>query len=59
MMDRVIGRKGCSFSAIIALKLFGNKRQKSLKNGVDIEDAFDELLKEELDEDDLDKPFKW
>ena len=53
MMDRVIGRKGCSFSALIALKLFGGKRKNSFKKDMDFEDALDDMLTEELEEDDL------
>ena len=58
MMDRVIGGKGCSFSALIALKLFGGKGRKAKKD-MDFDDALDEMLTEELEEDDLKNPFQW
>ena len=59
MMDRVIGGKGCSFSALIALKLFGGRRKKGFKKDMDFDDALDDLLTEELEEDDLKRPFQW
>jgi len=59
MMDRVIGGSGCSFSALIALKLFGDKKKGGMKKDMDFEDALDDMLTEELEEDDLEKPFQW
>eukprot|EP00090_Calanus_glacialis_P020436 TRINITY_DN31467_c0_g1_i2.p1 TRINITY_DN31467_c0_g1~~TRINITY_DN31467_c0_g1_i2.p1 ORF type:complete len:459 (-),score=134.20 TRINITY_DN31467_c0_g1_i2:170-1546(-) len=59
MMDRVIGGKGCSFSALIALKLFGNKKRGGMKKDMDFDDALDDMLTKELEEDDLEKPFRW
>eukprot|EP00090_Calanus_glacialis_P020439 TRINITY_DN31467_c0_g1_i6.p1 TRINITY_DN31467_c0_g1~~TRINITY_DN31467_c0_g1_i6.p1 ORF type:complete len:476 (-),score=139.47 TRINITY_DN31467_c0_g1_i6:170-1597(-) len=59
MMDRVIGGKGCSFSALIALKLFGNKKRGGMKKDMDFDDALDDMLTDELEEDELEKPFKW
>eukprot|EP00092_Neocalanus_flemingeri_P104101 GFUD01133287.1.p1 GENE.GFUD01133287.1~~GFUD01133287.1.p1 ORF type:complete len:529 (+),score=142.95 GFUD01133287.1:141-1589(+) len=59
MMDRVIGGKGCSFSAMIALKLFGDKKRSSLKKDMDFDDALDDMLTEELEEDDLKNTFQW
>ena len=38
MMDRVIGGKGCSFSAMIALKLFGNKKRVGMKKDMDFDE---------------------
>ena len=58
MMDRVIGRKGCSFSAMIALKLFGDKKRGGMKKDMDFDEALDDMLTKELEEDDLEKPFK-
>ena len=59
LMDRVIWGKGCSFSALIALKLFGGKGRKASKKDMDFDDALDEMLTEELEEDDLKNPFQW
>ena len=59
MMDRVIGGKGCSFSALIALKLFGNKKRSGMKKDMDFDNALDDMLTKELEEDDLEKPFRW
>ena len=59
MMDRVIGGSGCSFSALIALKLFGDKKRNSFKKDMDFDEALDDMLEEELEDDELEKPFKW
>jgi hypothetical protein len=59
MMDRVVGGKGCSFSALIALKLFGNKKRGGMKKDMDFDDALDDMLTDELEDADLEKPFKW
>ena len=59
MMDRIIRGNGCSFSALIALKIFGGKRRNNIRKSIDFEEALDDMLEEELEEDELDKPFKW
>ena len=59
MMDRVIGGSGCSFSALIALKLFGYKKRNFFKKDLDFEEALNDMLEEELEDDTLEKPFKW
>ena len=59
MMDRVIGGSGCSFSALIALKLFANGKRSSLKQDMDFEEALDEILENEVEDEELEKPFKW
>ena len=59
MMDRVIGGSGCSFSALIVLKLFPNGKSNSLKQDMDFEEAFDGMLENELEDEELEKPFKW
>lgn len=59
MMDKVIGGSGCSFSALIALKLFGDKKRSSIKKDMDFEEALDDMLEDELDDDELEKPFQW
>ena len=59
MMDRVIGGSGCSFSALIALKLFAIGKRSSFKQDMDFEEALDEMLENEVEDEELEKPFKW
>ena len=58
-MDRVVGRKGCAFSALIALKLFGEKKRRGWRKNINFDDALDEMLAEESGEDDFIKPYQW
>ena len=59
MMDHVIGSSGCSFSALIALKLFANGKRSSFKQDMDFEGALDKMLENEVEDEELEKPFKW
>ena len=59
MMDRVVGRKGCAFSALIALKLFGEKKRRGWRKNINFDEALDEMLAEESGEDDFTKPYQW
>ena len=44
---------------MIVFKLFRNKKRGGMKKDMDFDDALDDMLTDELEEDDLEKPFKW